>query len=140
MTVARKVLRQSGSVGEEDVKNEIRALDKLCRADRGEFLVQVFHHRPADDTSPSTGVYQIDMELCLGNLKRKIGAQKTSMREILSKMIPFNNDFEDELNKLNSEVCNILLDILRGLSFIHSLCEVHRDLKPENGFPNLNIF
>ena len=69
MTVARKVLRQSGSVGEEDIKNEIRALDKLCRADRGEFLVQVFHHRPADDTSPSIGVYQVDMELCLGNLK-----------------------------------------------------------------------
>jgi len=78
------------------------------------------------------------MELCLGNLKRKISAQKPSMREILAKMTPFDTNFEDELNELNSEVCNILLDILHGLSFIHSLGEVHRDLKPENGLPSLN--
>ena len=39
----------------------------------------------------------------------------------------------DEMTREWLGICHILLDITKGLSFIHGCNYVHRDLKPSNG-------
>lgn len=126
----------------KDLSNEIRAIDKLCKADRGEFLVEVFHHGPSTDKrSPYDGHYYFDMELCLGNLHSRIHALETSTVEILTqiRLSVRDKELEENLRKVNLEVCSVLIDILQGLNFVHALGEVHRDLKPSNGL-KLHLF
>src|ERR1700726_4837902 len=62
---ARKIMRAFGSVSEEDLLNEARALDKLKASGRCENIVLVFKHGWLEGSS----YYFIDMELCGCNLE-----------------------------------------------------------------------
>lgn len=131
-----------GSVRQEDIANEVRALDKLCIPDQGKVLVRVFHHEQA--SGGLLDLHQIDMELCLWNLQDEIQKKPPSIRDILmqlqrlgsvSGVIPQLEQLKVEINK----VTEILYQITEGLDYIHSLQEVHRDLKPENGINALKF-
>jgi serine/threonine protein kinase len=143
-------------VREEDIANEVRAIQKLCEPDKGKHLVQVFHHEAGAGSHLQNDLYQIDMELCVGNLNEMIQSQASSLRDLVQQMSDqfdaselekLLTKFEEEnkdivsqrlftkLQEKNKEVIYIMLQILEGLAFIHSKGEVHRDLKPENGPP-----
>jgi len=142
IVVARKYIRKMGlKVQECDIENELRALQKLCVVDRGDFLVRVFNHErsasrefvPADLDCCS-----IDMELCSRNLKDEIAGQESTLQGLLAVMASTEDQSEMEgissqLSSKNKHIVDILHQVLDGLEFIHSMDEVHRDLKPENG-------
>ena len=72
--------------------------------------------------------YYFDMELCAMNLQDFIyGKYITAL----------GNPYFDPISVGDEPKClrlwNIMLDITRGLEYIHSHREVHRDLKPQNG-------
>lgn len=115
---ARKLIRPFHGITEDDIRNEIRALDKLC-THYVDNIVRVLRH----DFLPQSVFYYIDMELCEFNLEDFIRegwpdgpvvGPRFASREIFV-------------------VWNILRDIMKGLAFIHNLKEVHRDMKPRNG-------
>jgi serine/threonine protein kinase len=142
IVVARKYIRKMGlKVQESDIENELRALQKLCAVDQGNFLVRVFNHErsasrefvPADLDCCS-----IDMELCSRNLKDEIAGQESTLQGLLEVMASTEDKSEMEgicsqLSSKNKHIVDILHQVLDGLEFIHSMDEVHRDLKPENG-------
>lgn len=110
-------------------------IKKLCSLDNEQNLVQIFHHESYADGSVSD-IYQIDMELCIKNLRHEINADTSSLLDILTQISAEsapNNELKDLLTKTSKRILEILCDILRGLEFIHLNNEVHRDLKPENG-------
>jgi serine/threonine protein kinase len=114
---ARKIVRAFGDFRQEDVDNEIRALNKLCSSNAPN-LVKVFKH----GMLPDSPYYHIDMEMCEVNLDDYIqGLRPPVSQERVSTPIAV------------PEVWQIMGDISCGLSFVHSLGEVHRDLKPRNG-------
>src|SRR5579871_4735817 len=76
IVVARKVLIMIGTLHENDIKNEIRALEKLCSNDRRHLLVRMFHHQAVEASTSIGGAYQIDMELCRNNLQNEIKGYK----------------------------------------------------------------
>jgi len=138
-----------GNVREEDIANEVRAINKLCSLDQGHHLVQVFHYE-----ARSTGIFpipndlhQIDMELCIKSLRDDIKAESVCLQELLNQVTENGGNSAPDTGGLLlqfSEKCLaiklILTQILGGLQFIHSHTEVHRDLKPENGFASYNMF
>ena len=135
-----------GSVNEVDRENEIRAIEKLCTADTRRLLVQVFHHQAAMGLPQYLDTHEVDMELCLKNLKDEINSQNSTVRDVLEQMTTtekHTTTFHQLSKQLATNVENInviLIHVLEGLEFIHSNSEVHRDLKPENGpFPTTNV-
>ena len=142
--VARKIIRILGNVREDDIANEVRAIDKLCSSDQGHHLVEVFHHEQCSSglLHITNDLHQIDMELCVRNLGDEIKADTKSLQEILTQIKENARNSESDFNELSLELSTktvkitvILTQILEALEFIHSHKEVHRDLKPENGFP-----
>lgn len=138
--VARKIIRVGlGDVTGKDVENEVRALNKLCVADKGKLLIRVFDHGPSEESGSCFELYHIDMEYCKGNLKNLwVSGDLSSIREILSLMATESAssdsvpNFEGQLNARLSQISTLLYQIVQGLEFIHSMKSVHRDLKPEN--------
>ena len=105
----------------DEVKNELRAIDKLCRSDHPN-IVQVFN---MGQLKKDSVLYFIDMELCDFTLEKYIQGHEvphlvnwTTLRE------------KDELTPVITGITN---DIVDGLIFIHGQNEVHRDLAPNNG-------
>jgi serine/threonine protein kinase len=97
------------------VKNEVRAIKKLCNGSH-ENLVEVF------DVGELALHAFIDMELCDGDLD------------------DYNKSFWEHLayhqsSKMQTQpIWNIMKQIASGLAFIHRKKEIHRDLKPKNGY------
>lgn len=97
----------------DSIKNEARAIAKLCKPGQHRNIVAVFRQGEVKDTA----FYYIDMELCDSNLEifiRKHGA----LREAPVTM---------------PQILEIMVQIVNGVAFIHDQNEVHRDLKPRNG-------
>jgi serine/threonine protein kinase len=74
---ARKLMRVFGSVTQEDIENEVRAVSELCRPGQSNTVVEVIMH----GWLPRTDFYFIDMEYCPDTLydwilRRDINRQK----------------------------------------------------------------
>lgn len=119
---ARKLVRPFGMSSQADLLNEIRALDKLCKANDPN-IVKVLKH---GCFSRLRYYYCIDMELCDLSLEQYIDDNSQSMISIDSKSY-------ERAPLMISHVWGIMKDTASGLDFIHSQKEVHRDLKPSNG-------
>lgn len=124
-------------VQESDIKNELRALEKLCIVDQGKFLVRVFNYERSasrEIVPPELDVCSIDMELCSRNLKEDIAGQESTLQDLLTAMASTGpGGLSTQLSAKIKQIVDILYEVLEGLKFIHSMDEVHRDLKPENG-------
>jgi len=122
---ARKIILPFGHMSESDVRNELRAIDKLCRSGHPN-IVQVIDHGLL---LPGMSFSYIDMELCDCSLEAYLnGVNVTSLRNWGS-ILRSGPDPES----IGSCVVDILWDILNGLLFIHAHNEAHRDLCPSNG-------
>lgn len=117
------MLRPFGSVTDEDIANEARAITKLCMNIAHDNIVHVRNHGWM--TSPFSDYYFIDMEYCDKTLENHIADHSTR--------IPDSNNVIDEGRMGVIEAIQIVNDITHGLGFIHENNEVHRDLKPSNG-------
>ena len=109
----------------ETVKNEACAIAKLCEPPTHQNIVSVLRCGSLLDDA----YFFYDMELCDLNLKTYISrAWKEPVPKQLEHLtIPVN-----QREKIKRGI-HIILDIVEGVSHIHSHGEVHRDLKPENG-------
>jgi serine/threonine protein kinase len=101
----------------EDIRNEIRAVKKLCTSGSTKYIVEVINDGILPDSC-----YFLDMELCDLNLENYINCE---WPQIMKNRVPY----------LATE-WSIMGDVLRGLAFIHSKQEIHRDLKPRNSSPH----
>jgi len=124
---ARKVIRLFGSVEEEDVLNELRAVIKLCVPGAHKNIVPVFRH---GSLSPS--MYFLDMECCVMNLECWIQRRGGST---LAQKVPYlTANLPSRMR--SAQIWEVMEDLTNAVTFIHSLGEVHRDLKPRNStFP-----
>jgi len=114
-----------GVVTEQDVKNEMRAVAKLCMAQHThKNIISVFNYGPL-----SPFLYFIDMELCDLNLDQCI---YRTWDESTAKKLPWIKTELPPQTRMG-QVWDIMEDITRAVDFIHSEHEIHRDLKPSNG-------
>jgi serine/threonine protein kinase len=122
---ARKLIRPfAGKCNANDVPNEARAVDKLCRGVHAN-IVTVFDH---GRLSPDSSFYFIDMEFCQINLADYIyGTSLTVPPLVVWEEVKASGDLH------LSVICDIMKQVLEGLIFIHEHDEVHRDLDPLNG-------
>jgi serine/threonine protein kinase len=123
---ARKLVRPFANVTEQDILNEIAAVEKLYGVGsvlKPPFLVQILRH----GWLVSSPYYFFDMELCAMNLEEYINEAWPSD---LDGTGPY---FSKENSSSEQNVWRIMADITTGLSFIHDQHLVHRDLKPRNG-------
>jgi serine/threonine protein kinase len=128
--LARKIIRLFGDITEDDIKNEMRAVAKLCMTQHThKNIVSVF-----DYGRLSSFLYFIDMELCDLNLERWIYRQ---WDEATAKKLPFLTAEFPPGPRLG-QVLDIMEDITRAVAFIHEEHEIHRDLKPSNGLYSYN--
>ena len=120
---ARKLIRPFGDIKVEDISNEIRAVEKLCTPGTHKNIVAVTKH---GKLPPS--YYFLDMELCDLSLEAFIEQKWTApMRET----VPYFTANPPPLKRM-AQIWDIMVDLSRGVSFIHAHGEVHRDLKPRN--------
>jgi serine/threonine protein kinase len=118
-----------GSVTEDDIKNEARAIDKLCQTPHDN-IIKIFQH---DRFSPESPVYFFDMELCELNLEQYIQCGKSGIRGLLDWEIALKDGHHEFL------VIAIVQQLLSGLAFIHDLDEAHRDLTPQNSTTSIMV-
>lgn len=124
---ARKVVRPFVGATEEDIRNEVRAIDKLCRSHHPN-ITQVLDH---GELKPDTAYYYIDMELCAFTLEQYIHGKGPVPGWGVSWESVRSGD------NLRENVVRIFRHIVNGLIFIHEKNEVHRDLSPQNGIPDV---
>ena len=110
----RKIVRPPAGLSPSELKELVRPVDELCSS-QPENIVYVFRH----NWLPGTPFYFFDMDrfdLTLEQYTRKA-----------------QDNYRTWTSKRQTDVLRIIIDIVRGLDFIHSLGFVHRDLKPNNG-------
>jgi serine/threonine protein kinase len=114
-------------VNAEDVRNETRAVIKLCQPGSNSNIVSVLRH----GRLVNSPYFFLDMELCDLNLETYIQRKWT---EALRHNVPqFSNvDILESRLKL-AQVWNLMKDIANGIAYVHQHQEIHRDLKPRNG-------
>jgi serine/threonine protein kinase len=108
----------------EDVENEIRAIDRLCRPGGHPHIISILDHGWLSYDS----YYFIDMELCDLSLHDYIYVSQAAP-------VSGNSVFVSKESDLLSTIQNIWIiqaQIADGLGFIHSQNLVHRDIKPRN--------
>jgi len=128
--MARKIIRLGGHISENDIKNEMRAVAKLCMtAKTHKNIVSVFEYGQL-----SSFLYFIDMELCDLNLEQWI---YRAWDDDTPKKFP-HLTVELSARARIGHVWDIMEDITRAVAFIHKECEIHRDLKPSNGLYLVN--
>jgi serine/threonine protein kinase len=106
-------------VDSSSVRNEIRAITKLC--DGSHNIIKVLRCGEYQDLSYA----YIDMELCSLNLDEYI---KSKWAVYPVEGVP------DEVS-----LWNIMTQIANGVAFVHSEQEIHRDLKPSNSIKSLAV-
>lgn len=121
MSFARKLIRPFARIKKEDIDNEFRALNKLCKSGHPN-IVQVLDYGQLKENG---AFYFIDMEFCNASLEMYLQGQKV---EGLSEWSVVR-----QRDEVAEHAYAILQHIINGLMFIHFLGEVHRDLSPQNG-------
>ena len=123
--LARKIIRLTTAITQDDVKNEMRAVARLCmKPHTHQNIVTVF-----DYGRLTPFLYFIDMELCDLNLERWIYRTWDSTA---TKRLPFLTAELPPRARMG-QVWDIMEDITKAVTFIHGAQEIHRDLKPSNG-------
>jgi len=119
--IARKIIRLTATITEDDINNEMRAVAKLCMTQHAhKNIVSVFGYGRL-----STFLYFIDMELCDLNLERGIYG---TWDEAATRKLPFlTADLPPRMRI--GQVWDIMEDVSRAVAFIHDEHEIHRDLK-----------
>ena len=119
---ARKLIKPfTGRVTEQDVLNELDAVERLCQGIHPN-IIEVFAH---GRLNPKNSMYYIDMELCDLTLQEYVKGTIT---------LPTLPDWNaaKEANTIRQLILPIMGHIVNGVIFIHSHDQVHRDLKPSN--------
>lgn len=128
------MIRPFATIAEADVKNEIEAIKKLCSRGHPN-IVEVLGHFAL----PNSLYYAIDMELCEITLGDFIKGERNLVQEAWKETLE-GYDCGNEPTRRWLGISQILIEITKGLSFIHESGYVHRDLKPSNGaFPMRTI-
>lgn len=117
-------------ITKEDIDNELRAIDKLCKTGHPS-VVEVFEY---GQLQPDSSFYCIDMELCDFTLEEYIHGKEVPQLQSLESI---RSDKLFGVHGLQAYVFGIAMEILNGLIFIHRHNEVHRDLSPQNGIPKV---
>jgi len=122
-----KLLRPFVGLSQQEIDNEVRAMDKLCRTSHNN-LIAIYGH---GFLRPHT-FYFIDMECCDTNLEEYIQCKTRCVHGLM--------DWDKAIEMGHGEfiICAIMQQIISGLKYIHDQGEVHRDLNPQNGEANLD--
>lgn len=130
---ARKILRISHRVPEEDIKNEARVISSIHENGGHKNIIGILDH---GWLKGSFNVYYIDMELAqltLADYIDHLRGAKHSSSNIVSDLSPV---FVNPSSSFERRVHNIWVvgrHVAEGLNFMHANKHVHRDLKPTNG-------
>lgn len=130
---ARKLIQQFADVTREDIEREAKTSRELCDGSNP-FVIQVLKHGWMSKTLKPP-FYYIDMELCPETLEQRI---ETMKEHPFIKNIAVGDSFRIDWDQLGA-VFDIVLDIAKGIEYIHSKGKVHRDLKPRNSNIHLII-
>lgn len=101
-----------------NIRNEARAITKLCQPGCHSNIVSVFRHGDVVDAP----FYYIDMELCVWNLEYFMHQENNGLKRLSMQ-----------------DVWDIMTQIASGVVFIHEQREIHRDLKPRNGMSLVSV-
>jgi serine/threonine protein kinase len=126
---ARKLLQPFGKLRREDIRNELRAVDKLCKSLNHPNIVAVLNFGTMDR------YYFLDMELCDLTLETHL---RQEWDEATAAKLPYFSTPPSARMKM-IQILGIMEDVAAGVAFIHLHNEIHRDLKPRNGMPLLIV-
>ena len=105
----------------EDIANEVRAVRRVCTTGHRN-IVQIYADWEETTSIEHRRCWCIVMELCSWSFESFLDHEAANV-----------TFWEDWFGNMNPLALNSKLQILEGVSFIHSLDEIHRDLKPANG-------